>query len=74
MEQPKETVKHLFSVGENHKAIQVEKLGSAVEEAIKYFEAMEFTTCCSGKDCGCMGSPLEPEYYILRNLKEARDF
>lgn len=51
---------------------KIKKLEGALDEAVKYFEPMEFTRCCNGRDCGCMGMPVEPEYYILQKLKDAR--
>lgn len=44
---------------------------SVLSGAIKYFESMEFDTCCSGRDCGCMGKPIDPEYYILQDMIKA---
>jgi hypothetical protein len=43
----------------------------ALELGIKYFEPMEFGRCCNGRDCGCMGVPTDPEYYLMKDMKEA---
>jgi len=45
---------------------------SDLKTAIEYFENIEFDTCCNGSDCGCMGKPIDPEYYILQDMKKAQ--
>jgi len=40
------------------------------QEAIKKLENMEFSTCCSGRECGCQGMPTDIEYYILQHLQK----
>ena len=45
---------------------------SPLGNAIKYLEALDFDTCCDGTECGCMGMPIDPEYYILQDLYEAK--
>lgn len=54
-----------------------EKLKEALKSAVvihKYYDDTysnhNWDTCCSGRDCGCMGKPTDPEYYIYQELKK----
>lgn len=57
----------LLDITEKKLAICVE----ALETSTGYFRGMKFTGCCGGSDCGCMGMPVEEEYYILQRLENA---
>lgn len=44
-----------------------------LDTAIKYMEGLEFNRCCSGNECGCLGVPIDPEYYVLRDMLDAKN-
>lgn len=46
---------------------------NSLDTIIKYFEGMEFQTCCNGHECGCYGLPIDPEYYMLQDLYKLRE-
>ena len=48
------------------------KTNKELDAAIEYLESLKFDTCCSGTECGCMGLPIDPEYYILQDLYKVK--
>jgi len=47
-------------------------LQSELNTIIKYYKDTykdtEWDMCCNGFECGCMGKPIDPEYYIYESL------
>jgi hypothetical protein len=38
----------------------MERVGENCEKCGEFVEGFEYTMCCSGHECGCMGKPIEP--------------
>lgn len=38
-----------------------------------YDNKNDWDMCCSGFECGCRGWPIDPEYYIYRDLMEIEE-
>lgn len=47
----------------------MEEVYRALKVVINYC-GDDFTTCCSGIECGCRGMPTDPEYFIKRDLEQ----
>lgn len=42
----------------------------ALKKEQSELEEIEFDTCCNGRECGCQGMPIDPEYYVLKEMNE----
>lgn len=39
---------------------EIDEAGEYCEVCNTFVEGFEYQMCCSGKDCGCLGMPVEP--------------
>jgi hypothetical protein len=60
-----------FRAAEKMSEARIAELESAVREMAgalaqfdEYCPVFEPTGCCTGRDCGCYGKPINPEYYL----------
>lgn len=66
-------------VEKRHGLEKAEKVIKSIENGpLRYYDSVykdtEWDTCCSGRDCGCLGMPIDPEYFIYQDLKRARSY
>lgn len=67
-----EIVKFLLNEPDAEKVLEFLDINgsmAAYQKVADDYEKMEFSTCCGGFECGCLGMPTDPEYYILQNAR-----
>lgn len=56
-------------------SLKIKDANEALSGVFKYYhdtcKDIKWSFCCSGRECGCMGKPCDPEYYIYQDLIRA---
>jgi len=57
--------------------LKIKEANEALSGVFKYYHEtckdVKWSICCSGRECGCMGKPCDPEYYIYMDLIKAEE-
>ena len=40
----------------------------------EYYGKMDFDVCCSGFECSCRGMPIDPDYFIWKEIENAIEY